>query len=78
LNSEEKQAIKWICEGYISFRRRTVNKYSDRGTRNKYMRRHCTGEHERPYRLPEKHETEVNRQTQEMLRDEIIRTSVNQ
>jgi len=29
----------------------------------------------RPYRLPERHKTEVNRQTQEMLRNKIIRTS---
>jgi len=33
---------------------------------------------ERPYRLPEKHKTEINRQTQEILRDKIIRTSVSQ
>jgi len=30
------------------------------------------------YSLPEKHKTEVNQQTQEMLRDKIIRTSVTQ
>jgi len=32
----------------------------------------------RPYRLPERHKTEVNRQTQEMLKNKIIRTSVSQ
>jgi len=31
----------------------------------------------RPYRLPERHKTEVNWQTQEMLKNKIIRTSVN-
>jgi len=32
----------------------------------------------RPYRLPEKHKQEVNRQIKEMLRNKIIRTSVSQ
>jgi len=32
----------------------------------------------RPYCLPVKHKTKVNWQTQEMLRDKIIRTSVSQ
>jgi len=34
--------------GYISFRRKTVNKavYNDRGPQNKYTRRHCAGERE--------------------------------
>lgn len=32
----------------------------------------------RPYRLPEKHKAEVNRQIKEMLEEEIIRPSMNQ
>jgi len=32
----------------------------------------------RPYRLPEKHKTEVNQQIKEMLKGEMIRTSVSQ
>jgi len=32
----------------------------------------------RPYRLPEKHKQEVNRQIKEMLQNKIIRTSASQ
>jgi len=32
----------------------------------------------RPYRLPEKHKQEVNRQIKEMLQNKIIKTSVSQ
>jgi len=47
LNSEEKQVIKRICEDYQDiFKRRTVNKYSNCGPRNKHTCRHCTGERE--------------------------------
>jgi len=61
---------------YISFRRRTVNKYSDRDEIN--TRADTAPVNVRPYRLPEIHKTEVNWQIQEMLKNKIIRTSVSQ
>ena len=80
LNSEEDLAIKRICEEYcdtfhlegepLSYTtavEHTINTRTDASPVNV-----------RPYRLPEKHKTEVNRQIQEMLKTEIIKTSASQ
>lgn len=80
LNDEEKKALEIICEDFCD----TFHLENDTLT--------CTTavEHEistrvdsapvnvRPYRLPEKHKAEVNKQIKKMLDDGIIRPSASQ
>jgi len=80
LNSEEKQAIRRICEDYQdTFHLEGEPLTSTATVAHEINTRADTAPvNVRPYRLPERHKTEVNRQTQEMLRNKIIRTSVSQ
>ncbi|XP_025266084.1 uncharacterized protein LOC112638471 [Camponotus floridanus] len=78
LNEEERTLVK-ICEEYNDIFH----------LEGKPLTCTATVEHEistradtapvnvKPYRLPEKHKAEVNRQVQEMLQDEIIKTSTS-
>jgi len=82
LNSEKKQAIKRICEDYQdTFHLEGEVLTSTATMESDHEKNICADTapvNVKPYRLSEKHKTEVNRQAQEMLRDKIIRTSVNQ
>jgi len=63
-----------ILSRHISFRRRSTALHS----LPMKSRANIAPVNVRPYRLPEKHKTEVNRQIKEMLKGEIIRISINQ
>jgi len=80
LNSEEKRAIKGICEDYQDIFHLEGEPLTNTATvaHEINTRADTAPVNVRPYRLPEKHKTEVNRQTQEMLKNKIIRTSVSQ
>jgi len=80
LNSEEKQAIRRICEDYQDiFHLEGESLTSTATVAHEINTRADTAPvNVRPYRLPERHKTEVNRQTQEMIRNKIIRTSISQ
>jgi len=80
LNLEEKQAIKRICEDYqdIFYLEGKSLTSTANVTHEINIRADTAPVNVRPYHFLEKHKTEVNRQTQEILRDKIIRTSVSQ
>jgi len=78
LNSEEKQAIKRICEDYQDIFHLEGEPLTNTATVTHEIntRADCTGERETI--SSSRNKTEVNRQTQEMLKNKIIRTSVSQ
>jgi len=82
LNTKKRQAIKRICEDYQDIFHLEGNSLTwvPHETllclmKSTYV---LTLVNVKPYRFPEKHKTEVNRQIKIMLKGEIIRTSVSQ
>jgi len=80
LNDEERKTILKICEDYNDvFHLDGEILTSTSAAQHEIMTRSDTAPvNTRPYRLPEKHKAEVNRQVQEMLQDKIIRHSNSQ
>ena len=80
LNKEEKKTLLQLCEEYSDVFHlegeplTSTNRISHEIT----TRADSASVNVRPYRLPEKHKEEVNRQIREMLRHEIIRPSTSQ
>jgi len=82
LNNEEKKTIEEICEDFYDI----FHLEDDTLTFTTTVASTCTKSTKidsapvniRPYRLPEKHKEEVNRQITKMLDDDIIRLSTSQ
>jgi len=77
---EEKQVIKRICEDYQDIFQLEGEPLISTATvaHEINTRADIASVNVKPYRLPEKHKTEVNQQTQEILKDKLIQTSVSQ
>ena len=80
LNTEEKEKLQEICEEFcdIFYLEGDVLSYTNAVEHEITTRTDSAPVNVRPYRLPEKHKIEVNRQIQEMLEQEIIRPSISQ
>lgn len=80
LNTEEKRTVMQICEEYSdTFHLEGEPLTCTAATKHEITTRTDTSPvNVRPYRLPEKHKAEVNRQVQEMLENEIIQSSTSQ
>lgn len=80
LNEEERKAIKGICEEYsdVFHNEGEALTYTNTIAHQIATQADSSPVNVRPYRLPEKHKTEVNRQVQEMLKNKIIRPSMSQ
>jgi len=80
LNSEEKLAIQRICEEYqdVFYYEGEPLTCTSTVAHEINTRTDAAPVNVRPYRLPEKHKQEVNRQIKEMLKSKIITPSVSQ
>jgi len=80
LNAEEKQAIMRVCTDYSDIFHLEEEPLTCTATVEHEIttRADTAPVNIKPYRLPEKHKTEVNRQVQHMLKHKIIRTSTSQ
>jgi len=80
LNNEEKQAIQRLYEKYqdVFYCEGESLTCTSTVAHEINTRADVVPVNVRPYRLPEKHKQEVNRQIKEMLQNKIIRPSVSQ
>ena len=80
LNQEEKRAIERISEEYSDtfHLKGEPLTYTNAVQHEIATRDGSASVNTRPYRLPEKHKEEVNKQVQEMLKAKIIKSSVSQ
>jgi len=80
LNREEKRAVEEICEDFcdIFHLEKDILTCTTAIAHEIKTRVDSAPVNVRPYRLPEKHKEEVNRQITNMLNDEIIRPSMSQ
>ncbi|KMQ83001.1 hypothetical protein RF55_21213, partial [Lasius niger] len=80
LNAEERKAIIEICKDFSDVLHLDGEPLTCTDTVAHQIATQADSSpvNVRPYRLPEKHKEEVNRQVQEMLRNKIIRPSTSQ
>jgi len=80
LNSEERKALINICTEYsdVFHLEGDPLTHTTKIEHEIITKTNSSSVNVRPYRLPEKHKTEVNRQIKEMLKHEIIRPSISQ
>ncbi|KAM0726743.1 Retrovirus-related Pol polyprotein from transposon 17.6 [Formica fusca] len=79
LNKEEKKMIMEICKDFSDVMHIQGEPRAQIPSRIRFATQaNSSPVNVRPYRLPEKHNEEVNRQVREMLKNGIIRSSTNQ
>ena len=80
LNKEERKTIIELCKEYsdVFYIEGEPLTCTNTVTHQIATQANSAPVNVRPYRLPEKHKDEVNRQVQEMLKNEIIRPSISQ